>query len=58
MKKKLEVEEYVPPTEIADIASRRAKDIYRQWAWHTDNKIETLIVSLYLQGMNDAIDAL
>ena len=54
----LEVESYNPPREIAEFASKRAKDIYRQWAWNPANRIETLIVSLYLQGMNDAIDTI
>ena len=53
---KNEVVEYTPPREISELALKRAKDIYRQWAWNPSNTIERLIISIYLQGMNDAID--
>lgn len=58
MKKKNEVKEYEPPIEIANIAEKRSMDIYRQWAWNPRNDIRKLIVSLYMQGMNDAIDTI
>lgn len=40
-----------------DVAIRRAMDIYRKWAWNGKSKIETLVASLYLQGVNDTVDA-
>lgn len=56
--KKLEVSSFQPPEEIAEVAERRCIDIYRSWAWSPRSNIKTLIVSLYLQGMTDAIETM
>lgn len=59
--KEIAASEYHPPAEMVRIANERTRDITRLWlqraVWGPTDFV-TLTASAYMQGINDAIDAL
>ncbi len=53
-----EVEIISVSQEIAEVAARRTKGILRHWPWTGRNAtLENLAISIYLQGIQDAVQA-
>ena len=56
--KKYPIEYISVPRHIVEIATGRTRGIVQQWACASSNTLEDLAASLYLQGIQDGIEAL
>lgn len=56
--KKYPIEHITVPKNVAEVAAERTKGIVRHWVWTGKAAtLENLAISLYLQGIQDAVNA-